>query len=60
MGSVTLIDNESGKKWDFEVLEGTRGPKVIDFRNLFKETGYFSYDPGFTSTASCSSSISFL
>ena len=39
----------------FPVLEGTLGPDVIDVRKLYGQTGMFTYDPGFTSTASCSS-----
>lgn len=49
---------------DFEVelpiLEGTIGPKVIDVRALYGQTGYFTYDPGFTSTASCESDITYI
>lgn len=42
------------------VLRGTMGPPVIDIRKLYQETGYFTYDPGYTSTASCSSKITFI
>ena len=42
------------------LTEGTMGPAVIDIRNLYAQTGYFTYDPGFTSTASCSSKITFI
>ncbi|MEE8370645.1 MAG: citrate synthase [Sphingomonadales bacterium] len=49
---------------DFEVelpiLEGTIGPKVIDVRALYGQTGHFTYDPGFTSTASCESDITYI
>ncbi|NQV21981.1 MAG: citrate (Si)-synthase [Rhodospirillales bacterium] len=44
----------------FNVLGGTVGPKVVDVRDLYAETGYFTYDPGFTSTASCQSKITYI
>ena len=46
--------------WDFEVREGTIGPEVIDISTLYSETGRFTYDPGFTSTAACESKITFI
>ena len=46
-----------GKTFDMPILGGTIGPDVIDIRALYKETGMFTYDPGFTSTASCESQI---
>ena len=49
-----------GKKYEFDILKGTRGPNVVDIRSFFKETGMFTYDPGFTSTASCESKITFI
>lgn len=52
--------NVEGKQVDFPVLEGTLGPDVIDIRTLLKETGAFTFDPGFTSTASCESKITFI
>jgi citrate synthase len=60
MASVTLRDNQTGKSYEFSVLESKIGPSVIDIRNLYKETGMFAYDPGYTSTASCSSSITYI
>lgn len=50
----------NGKTVDFPVLTGTEGDPVIDIRNLYKELEVFTYDPGFTSTASCSSKITFI
>ncbi len=49
-----------GKAVDLPVRSGTIGPDVIDVANLYKETGCFTYDPGFTSTANCKSSITFI
>lgn len=60
MDTVTLTDNRSGKSYEFSILHPSVGPDVIDVRNLYKETGMFTYDPGFTSTASCSSSITYI
>lgn len=58
--TVTLIDNATGKKIELPVLEGSVGPKVIDIRKLYAETGMFTYDPGFTSTASCESGLTYI
>ncbi len=58
--SVTLEDPASGKSNTFPVLEGTLGPKVIDIRKLYGDTGYFTYDPGYMSTGSCESKITFI
>ncbi|MEZ5480531.1 MAG: citrate/2-methylcitrate synthase, partial [Thiolinea sp.] len=58
--TVTLTDNQTGKQVELDVLEPTIGPKTIDIRKLYKETGYFTYDPGYLATASCSSQITYL
>ena len=49
-----------GKTIDMPVRSGTVGPDVIDVGRLYKETGCFNYDPGFTSTANCSSKITYI
>jgi citrate synthase len=49
-----------GKTIELPILEGTCGPRAIDIRKLYQETGLFCYDPGFTSTASCTSNITFI
>ena len=49
-----------GKIVDMPMRHGTIGPSVVDIAKLYKETGYFSYDPGFTSTANCASSITYI
>src|SRR5690606_4578460 len=49
-----------GKTVDFPVLGGSIGPSVIDIRKLYGQSGMFTYDPGFLSTASCSSSITYI
>ncbi|MGQ0675329.1 MAG: citrate/2-methylcitrate synthase, partial [Rhodospirillales bacterium] len=58
--TFTLIDNATGKKYELPVIAGTIGPKVIDVRKLYAETGYFTSDPGFTSTGSCQSAITYI
>ncbi len=52
--------NSLGKTYDFGINEGTVGPSVIDVSSLYAQTGQFTYDPGFTSTASCQSSITYI
>ena len=44
----------------FPLLEGTEQPRAIDVRDLYKNTGFFTYDPGFMSTASCESKITYI
>jgi len=48
------------KTYEFPVLSGSIGPDVIDIRTLYTKTGMFTYDPGFTSTAACDSSITYI
>jgi citrate synthase len=57
-GSAAL--NVEGKNVALPVLQGSIGPDVIDIRKLYGETGAFTYDPGFTSTASCESKITYI
>jgi citrate synthase len=49
-----------GTDFDFPVLSGSVGPDVVDIRKLYGQTGKFTYDPGFTSTASCESAITYI
>ena len=49
-----------GKAHEFKIRSGTVGPDVIDIATLYGTTGAFTYDPGFTSTASCESAITFI
>jgi citrate synthase len=49
-----------GKTLEFPVLAGSVGPDVVDIRTLYGKSGMFTYDPGFLSTASCSSSITYI
>lgn len=57
-GTATLTLN--GKSIELPVYSGTAGPNVIDVKNLYAETGHFTLDPGFTSTGSCESQITFI
>ena len=56
----TATLSHEGKSHEFKVLKGSVGPDVIDISALYKETGAFTYDPGFTSTAACESAITFI
>ena len=49
-----------GKSVDLPVLSGSTGPDVIDIRKLYGGTGAFTFDPGFTSTASCESGLTYI
>ena len=58
--TVTLNDPKSGKTITMPVMDGSEGPSVIDIRKLYAESGMFTYDPGFTSTASTESKITYI
>src|SRR6185369_2260749 len=55
-GKFTLGD----KDHSFPVYDGTIGPSVIDIGKFYAETGMFTYDPGYTSTGSCESKITYI
>jgi citrate synthase len=58
--SVTITDNRTNKSYEFKILDGTRGPSVVDISTFYADTGMFTFDPGYTSTASCISDITFI
>ncbi|MFK8067202.1 MAG: citrate synthase [Gammaproteobacteria bacterium] len=58
--TVTITDNSTGKTIECPILKGTYGAPVIDTAALYKELGMFTLDPGFTTTASCRSAITYL
>jgi citrate synthase len=58
--TATLSFSDGSPSVTFPVLPGTLGPEVLDIRTLYGKTGRFTYDPGFLSTASCQSSITFI
>jgi citrate synthase len=45
---------------EFPVYDGTIGPSVVDISKLYAQTGMFTYDPGYTSTGSCESKITYI
>ena len=55
-----MIDNRTGKSYEFDILEATRGPSVVNISSFFAQTGMFTFDNGYTSTASCKSDITFI
>ena len=57
-GKATL--NYGEKAFEFPVYAGTQGPDVVDIRKLYDQVDIFTYDPGFTSTASTESNITFI
>jgi citrate synthase len=58
--TATLNLNNGSDPVEFPVLTGSVGPEVIDIRTLYGKTGMFTYDPGFLSTASCNSTITYI
>lgn len=58
--TVTVIDNATGKQVELPVRRGVHGPPAIEIGALYKELGYFTYDPGFMATASCRSAITYI
>ncbi len=58
--SVTILDKKNNKSIELKVFPSTVGPDVIDVRGLYRDLNYFTDDPGFTSTASCDSAITFI
>ena len=55
-----VVLDANGKRVELPVHAGSLGPECIDIGKLYKETGKFTYDPGFMSTASCRSSITYI
>ncbi len=58
--TITITDNASGRKIELPLKHGTHGPATIDIGRFYRELGYFTYDPGFLSTASCQSKLTFI
>ncbi len=57
---VTVTDESSGKSLELPVIKGTEGEPCLNIKALPSTLGYFTYDPGFTATASCTSKITFI
>jgi citrate synthase len=60
MGDKTAKISVDGKDVECAVRSGSVGPDVIDIRKLYAQTGAFTFDPGFTSTASCESALTYI
>jgi len=60
MDKKATLTTPDGKAYEFPVMPGSIGPDVIDIRSLYGKSGMFTYDPGFLSTASCSSTITYI
>ncbi|MCA8930248.1 MAG: citrate (Si)-synthase, partial [Alphaproteobacteria bacterium] len=58
--TVTITDGQTGKSSTMPVLYGTAGAPVIDIRSLYKDMGYFTFDPGYTATGSCQSKVTYI
>jgi citrate synthase len=57
---ATLSFSDGSPSMELPLYKGTIGPDVIDIRKLYAQTGKFTYDPGFLSTASCNSTITYI
>ena len=57
---IVKVKLENSKVIDLPIIKSTIGPDVIDVRELYEDTGYLTYDPGFLSTGSCESKITFI
>lgn len=57
---VFTLTSPDGKTMELPVRQGTTGPDVVEISRLFAEQGVFTYDPGFVSTGSCDSKITFI
>jgi len=58
--TVTVTDNSTGRQYQLPVRQASQGPDAIDIGRLYRDAGYFTYDPGFLSTASCQSALTYL
>ena len=57
---ATLTFSDTGKSVDLDILSGTEGPDTVDITSLYGQAKVFTYDPGFVSTASCDSAITYI
>ena len=58
--TITVTNNRTGASYEFPILDGTVGPSVVDISTFYKDTGMFTFDRGYTSTASCRSKITYI
>jgi citrate synthase len=57
---ASVADQMTGTQFDLPIMEPVIGPRAVDVRKLYSDHGLFTYDPGFTSTASCESKITYI
>jgi citrate synthase len=58
--TIKLVDSENNTEVELPLIEPSEGPLTVNISNLYKNLGYFTYDPGFMSTASCKSAITYI
>ena len=58
--NVDLKDHRSNKEIELPIMDATSGADIIDIRSIYRQLGYFTFDPGFVSTASCESKITYI
>jgi len=58
--TITITNNRDGKTYEFNILDASVGPSVVDISTFYRDTGMFTYDEGYTSTASCESKITYI
>jgi citrate synthase len=58
--TITITNNRNNKTYEFNILDASVGPSVVDISTFYKETGMFTFDNGYTSTASCESKITYI
>ena len=58
--TFTITNDQTGESWKLPVIDGVEGPSVVDVRKFYGDTGHFTFDPAYTSTASCKSRLTFI
>lgn len=58
--TVTITNNRNNESYEYPILDGSVGPSVVDISAFYKESGMFTYDEGYTSTAPCQSEITYI
>ena len=59
-GKIASLTLPNGKNYEFPIHSGSIGPDVIEIKKLYAKSDHFTYDPGFTSTGSCKSNITYI
>ncbi|MGB5736958.1 MAG: citrate synthase [Thiohalocapsa sp.] len=58
--TITITTNADGQSFEFPLKHGTIGPSAVDISSLYRDAGFFTFDPGFMATASCHSAITYI